>query len=66
MVLIGELAPEHWWERVLSNRRGGVVARHVLASTDAVVCRLRFRLGRTTIPRQGLPTVVDAVPALLT
>jgi hypothetical protein len=46
MVLIGEVTPEHWWERVLFNRRGAVVARHVSASTNAVVCRLRFRLGR--------------------
>jgi hypothetical protein len=51
---------------MLFNRRGGVVARHVSASTDAVVCRLRFRLGRTTISRQGLPIAVDAVPALPT
>jgi len=78
MVLIGEVTPEHWWERVLFNRRGGVVARHVSASTDAVVCRLRYRLGRTSGPRQGSPsarqgsptarqgspTVVDAVQAL--
>jgi hypothetical protein len=66
MVLIGEVAPEHWWERVLFNRRGGVVARHVSASTDAVVCRLRFRLGRRTSgPHRASPTAVDAVPALL-
>lgn len=63
MVLIAEVAPEHWWERVLFNRRGGVVARHVSASTNAVVCRLRYRLGRTSRPRQGAPAVAEAVPA---
>jgi hypothetical protein len=62
MVLIGEVAPEHWWERVLFNHRGGVVARHVSASTDAVVCRLRFRLGRTSRACQVSPTATD--PAL--
>jgi hypothetical protein len=45
IVLIGEVQPEHWWEGPLFNRRGGTVARHVGRHTDAVVCRLRFRLG---------------------
>lgn len=44
IVLIGEVQPEHWWERPLFNRRGSVVARHVGRHTRAVVCRLRFRL----------------------
>ncbi len=62
MVLIGEVTPEHWWERVLFNRRGGVVARHVSAATDAVVCRLRFRLGHTSGSYRAEPTVAEAVP----
>lgn len=60
---IAEVTPEHWWERVLFNRRGEVIARHVSASTDAVVCRLRYRLGRTSGPHQESPTVAEAVPA---
>jgi amino acid transporter len=44
VVLIGEVRPEHWWERALFNRRGSVVARYVGRHTDAVVCRLRFPL----------------------
>jgi amino acid transporter len=50
VVLIGEVRPEHWWERVLFNRRGAVVARFIGRNTDAVVCALRFPLhqpGRT-------------------
>jgi amino acid transporter len=44
VVLIGEVRPEHWWERVLFNRRGAVVARFIGRNTDAVVCALRFPL----------------------
>jgi amino acid transporter len=44
VVLIGEVRPEHWWERALFNRRGAVVARFVGRHTDAVVCRPRFPL----------------------
>lgn len=44
VVLVGEVAPEHWWERPLFNRRGGAVARYVGRHTRAVVCRLRFRI----------------------
>jgi hypothetical protein len=44
LLLIGEVAPDRWWEQVLFNRRGAVVARYVGRNTDALVCRLRFRL----------------------
>ena len=44
VLLIGEVAPDHWWEQALFNRRGAVVARYVGRYTDALVCRLRFRL----------------------
>lgn len=52
LVLIGEVAPDHWWEWVLFNRRGVVVARHAGRTTGAVVCRLRFRL----LPRPTRPS----------
>ncbi|MDN5859919.1 MAG: amino acid permease [Pseudonocardia sp.] len=53
IVLIGEVQPEHWRERVLFNRRGGVLARHIGRHTDAVVCRLRFRLSRAPVDPIG-------------
>ncbi|WP_207400617.1 APC family permease [Actinomadura roseirufa] len=43
-VLIPELEPEHVWQRVLQNQRGAVLAHALRRDTDAVVCRLRFRL----------------------
>ncbi|WP_269086685.1 amino acid permease [Actinosynnema sp. ALI-1.44] len=48
-VLIAEVEPEHFWQRILQNQRGAVVA-HALRRrrSDAVVCRLRFRVD----PRQ--------------
>lgn len=55
IVLIGEVQPEHWWERPLFNRGGGSVERCVGRGTDAVVCRLRFRLGRGGAKDDGRP-----------
>ncbi|NEC88533.1 APC family permease [Streptomyces sp. SID12501] len=43
-VLIPETEPERLWQRLLQNQRGGVVAHAVRRETDAVICRLRFRL----------------------
>ncbi|MEN8652692.1 APC family permease [Streptomyces sp. 21So2-11] len=43
-VLVAEVEPAHWWQRVLQNQRGAVVAHAVRRDTDAVICRLRFRL----------------------
>ncbi|WP_331445763.1 APC family permease [Streptomyces xanthochromogenes] len=44
-VLIPEVEPAHIWQRVLQNQRGAVLAHAVRRDTDAVICRLRFRLG---------------------
>ncbi|MCX4820163.1 APC family permease [Streptomyces sp. NBC_01142] len=44
-VLIPEVEPAHLWQRVLQNQRGAVVAQAVRRDTNAVICRLRFRLG---------------------
>ncbi|CAM5552665.1 APC family permease [Streptomyces abikoensis] len=44
-VLIPEVEPAHVWQRLLQNQRGAVVAHAVRRDTDAVICRLRFRLG---------------------
>lgn len=33
-----------FWQRLLQNQRGAVVAHAVRRDTDAAICRLRFRL----------------------
>ncbi|ANW20300.1 APC family permease [Streptomyces clavuligerus] len=44
-VLIPEVEPERLWQRLLQNQRGAVLAHAVRRDTEAVICRLRFRLG---------------------
>ncbi|WP_424887590.1 APC family permease [Streptomyces sp. XH2] len=44
-VLIPEVEPARIWQRLLQNQRGAVVAHAVRRDTDAVICRLRFRIG---------------------
>lgn len=43
-VLIPEIEPARAWQRLLQNQRGAVVAHAVRRDTNAVICRLRFRL----------------------
>ncbi|GAA1259369.1 APC family permease [Streptomyces javensis] len=43
-VLIPETEPARMWQQLLLNQRGAVVAHALRRDTDAVVCRLRFRL----------------------
>ncbi|MET4659612.1 transcription antitermination factor NusA-like protein [Streptomyces sp. PvP037] len=43
-VLIPETEPELLWQRLPQNQRGAVAAHAVRRETDAVICRLRFRL----------------------
>ncbi|GAA0492345.1 APC family permease [Streptomyces olivaceiscleroticus] len=43
-VLIPEVEPARLWQRLLQNQRGAIVAHAVRRDTDAVICRLRFRL----------------------
>ncbi|MER5621605.1 APC family permease [Streptosporangium sp. NPDC002544] len=45
--LIAEIEPEHAWQRVLQNQRGAVLARALRRRSDAVVCRMRFRVTAT-------------------
>ncbi|MBE1577866.1 APC family permease [Amycolatopsis roodepoortensis] len=52
-VLIAEVEPEHWWQRILQNQRGAVLARALRRRSDAVVCRMRFRLSRRHLPRDS-------------
>lgn len=47
-VLIPQTEPAHLWQRLLQTRRGSVVAHAVRRDTDAVICRLRFRLTADT------------------
>ncbi|WP_432845732.1 APC family permease [Amycolatopsis sp. CA-161197] len=49
-VLIAEVEPDHPWQRILQNRRGAVLARALRRRADAVVCRMRFRLGQRPEP----------------
>ncbi|ARF55229.1 APC family permease [Streptomyces gilvosporeus] len=55
-VLIPEAEPAHLWQRLLQNQRGAVVAHAVRRHTDAVICRLRFRLEAEGV-RGGAPRV---------
>ncbi|MBL1092746.1 MULTISPECIES: APC family permease [Streptomyces] len=43
-VLIPEAEPARLWQRLLQNQRGAVVAHAIRRDTDAVICRLRFRV----------------------
>ncbi|HEY0538028.1 MAG TPA: APC family permease [Actinoallomurus sp.] len=52
-VLIPEVEPAHVWQRVLQNQRGAVLAHALRRDTDAVVCRLRFRLDDQHVRREG-------------
>ncbi|NSC20538.1 APC family permease [Streptomyces albus subsp. chlorinus] len=45
-VLIPEVEPARPWQRLLHNQRGAVVAHALRRDTAAVICRLRFRLGK--------------------
>ncbi|MFF3648870.1 APC family permease [Streptomyces sp. NPDC002181] len=47
-VLIPETEPARLWQRLLQNQRGSVVAHAVRRDTDAVICRLRFRITADT------------------
>jgi amino acid transporter len=52
-VLIPEVEPAHVWQRVLQNQRGAVLAHALRRDTDAIVCRLRFRLDDTSARAPG-------------
>jgi amino acid transporter len=51
-VLIAEVEPEHAWQRLLQNQRGAVLARALRRRTDAVVCRMRFRVSDRPAPAE--------------
>ncbi len=48
VVLIPEMHLPHPWQRLLQNQRGAILDRALRRYTDAVICRLRFRID---IPR---------------
>jgi amino acid transporter len=52
-VLIAEIEPEHRWERILRNNRGSTLARAIRRRTNAIVCRLYFKLARLSDEPQG-------------
>jgi hypothetical protein len=43
-VLIPEVEPDHLWQRPLHNHRGALLAHALRRDTNAVVCRMRFRI----------------------
>ncbi|MFI1830616.1 APC family permease [Streptomyces sp. NPDC020412] len=56
-VLIPEVEPDRWWQRLLQNQRGAVLAHAVRRDTQAVICRLRFRLpGPGPVPEPPSPS----------
>ncbi|MGF1426727.1 APC family permease [Kitasatospora sp. LaBMicrA B282] len=44
VVLIPEMHLPHPWQRLLQNQRGVILDRAIRQHTDAVICRLRFRI----------------------
>ncbi|MFF0837524.1 MULTISPECIES: APC family permease [unclassified Streptomyces] len=48
VVLIPEMHLPKAWQRLLQNQRGAVLDRAIRRNTEAVICRLRFRI---TLPR---------------
>jgi hypothetical protein len=44
LALIAEVEPEHLWERILRNHRGTVIEHALRRHTQAIVCRMRYRL----------------------
>ncbi|MGI5231038.1 APC family permease [Actinoallomurus sp. CA-142502] len=52
-VLIPEVEPAHVWQRILQNQRGALLAHALRRDTDAVVCRLRFRLDERPVRAPG-------------
>jgi hypothetical protein len=44
VVLIPEMQLSRPWQRLLQNQRGAVLDRAIRKYTDAVICRLRFRI----------------------
>jgi amino acid transporter len=58
-VLIPEVEPEHLWQRLLQNNRGALLAHALRRDTDAVVCRLRFRVPDDEPEQDVAPTLVS-------
>lgn len=46
VVVIGEVEPGTAWQRILPNHRGDELDRALRRETDAVICRVRLRVGR--------------------
>jgi amino acid transporter len=58
-VLIPEIEPEHLWQRLLQNHRGAMLAHALRRDTDAIVCRLRFRIPDDEPLPETPPTLVS-------
>ncbi|WP_083576661.1 APC family permease [Rhodococcus maanshanensis] len=58
VVVIGEVEPGSAWQRILPNHRGDELDRALRRDTDALVCRIRLRVGRS-VPQQAGQTLLD-------
>jgi amino acid transporter len=60
VVLIPEVRPARWWQWILHNQRGFLLARAIMRGTaNVVICRLRYQL--STVGAQPQPTPADAL-----
>ncbi|MET4613197.1 amino acid transporter [Rhodococcus sp. PvR044] len=68
VVVIAEVEPGSGWRRILPNHRGDELDRALRRYTDAVVCRVRLRVGRSVPQQPGQPLLDhrrDQVPAAI-
>lgn len=59
-VLIPEVEPDHMWQRLLQNQRGAILAHALRRRTNAVVCRMRFRIIQPTCTQGRLERLGSA------
>ncbi|WP_083742924.1 APC family permease [Rhodococcus sp. MTM3W5.2] len=68
VVVIAQVEPGSGWQRILPNHRGDELDRALRRDTDAVVCRVRLRVGRSVPQQPGQPLLDhrrDQVPAAI-
>ncbi|MFG1781275.1 APC family permease [Rhodococcus oryzae] len=68
VVVIAQVEPGSGWQRILPNHRGDELDRALRRDTDAVVCRVLLRVGRSVPQQPGQPLLDhrrDQVPAAI-
>jgi amino acid transporter len=64
VVLIPEVQPAHYWQRVLHNQRGFVLEQAIQRGTrNVVICRLRYQLATMTALSEHAQAEGDTPPA---